>query len=377
MSNHFFKPLTWQQGVVSTITEAGTTATLTLTQTAPASFAPGQPLWLTNTSVAGYNHVQWTIGTVSGNVVTFTATAGLGSATGGSNAYAVVAGGGSSSSNLGRPFTVKNHFELKTGIRVLLDSNLIENVWGGYGQFGDAVLLTPKTNSGTCAVCEITDVTIRYNKISHVGSGFEIADIVDVHGYSALLGQRYSIHDVVVDDISRTKYTGFGDLVDKLGSTWTNPALNSVTINHITAFPDSSGGHLLEIGDSVWTTNPMYGFVFTNNLTSVGQYPVWGTGDGGSSDCSYNLSGNALAIFNACFTSYTVTNNALIGGSGSWPSGNFTPANAAAVGFVNYNGGNGGDYTLQSSSPYKNAGTDGKDLGADIVGLNAALANVE
>jgi hypothetical protein len=32
---------------------------------------------------------------------------------------------------------------------------------------------------------------------------------------------------------------------------------------------------------------------------------------------------------------------------------------------------------LLTSSPYKNKGTDGKDLGADIVGLNQALANVE
>ena len=41
------------------------------------------------------------------------------------------------------------------------------------------------------------------------------------------------------------------------------------------------------------------------------------------------------------------------------------------------NDGNGGNYELQSSSPYKNKGTDGKDLGADIVALQAALAGVE
>jgi hypothetical protein len=47
------------------------------------------------------------------------------------------------------------------------------------------------------------------------------------------------------------------------------------------------------------------------------------------------------------------------------------------VGFVDYNNGDGGNYELQPNSPYKNKGTDGMDLGADIVGLNAALANVE
>jgi hypothetical protein len=34
--------------------------------------------------------------------------------------------------------------------------------------------------------------------------------------------------------------------------------------------------------------------------------------------------------------------------------------------FVNFNNGNGGDYHLAARSPYKNAGTDGKDLGADV-----------
>ena len=47
------------------------------------------------------------------------------------------------------------------------------------------------------------------------------------------------------------------------------------------------------------------------------------------------------------------------------------------VGFVRCDDGNGGDYELQASSPYKNRGTDGKDLSADIVGLNQVLAGVE
>jgi hypothetical protein len=44
---------------------------------------------------------------------------------------------------------------------------------------------------------------------------------------------------------------------------------------------------------------------------------------------------------------------------------------------VNYKNGNGGDYHLQSSSPFKNAGTDGKDLGADMDALEAEIAGVE
>ena len=40
----------------------------------------------------------------------------------------------------------------------------------------------------------------------------------------------------------------------------------------------------------------------------------------------------------------------------------------SAVGFVNLAG---GDYRLQATSPYKNAGTDGRDVGADIASVNA------
>ena len=61
----------------------------------------------------------------------------------------------------------------------------------------------------------------------------------------------------------------------------------------------------------------------------------------------------------------------------AWPRENLFPATVLAVGFVNYNNGNGGDYALLPGSPYKNKGTDGKDLGADIAGLTAALAGVQ
>jgi hypothetical protein len=60
----------------------------------------------------------------------------------------------------------------------------------------------------------------------------------------------------------------------------------------------------------------------------------------------------------------------------TWPAGNFLPASDTTVQFVNYNNGNGGDYHLAVSSPYKNAGTDGKDPGADIDLVEAGIAGV-
>jgi hypothetical protein len=89
-----------------------------------------------------------------------------------------------------------------------------------------------------------------------------------------------------------------------------------------------------------------------------------------------------VTTINNCFTTNTFSNNALVATPtafppSKWPLNNLFPATVSNAGFVNFNNGNGGNYELQSASPYKNKGTDGKDLGADIVGLKAALANVE
>jgi len=127
-------------------------------------------------------------------------------------------------------------------------------------------------------------------------------------------------------------------------------------------------------------TNPqMYGFVFTNSIVTTGRYPVWNTG-GGSTSCAYqNI---PITSLGTCFTTYTFNYNGLIGAPprydpSTWPTGNMFAASPSVAQFTNYNNGNGGNYQLLPSSPYVNAGSDGRNLGADIVGLNAALAGVE
>jgi hypothetical protein len=281
----------------------------------------------------------------------------------------------------GNPFIVKNLFELKNAQRVLLDSNIMENSWGGFSQVGFAILLTPKNqasgnSTNICPACQVTDVTIRYNSISHVAAGMQIANGLSDNGGIALAGERYSIHDVIVDDIDGVKYDGPGEFAQV--SMWPSAALlQNVTINHVTAFPSST---LFIIGDQPATGPQMNNFVFTNSIVNAGSYPVWSTGGGGMANCAVH--DFPLTTFNACFSSYTFSTNAIIATppnypTSKWPSGNFFPASAAAVQFVNYNGGNGGDYHLQASSPYKGRGTDGEDLGADVDAVDSAIAGVE
>jgi hypothetical protein len=108
----------------------------------------------------------------------------------------------------GRPFIVKNLFELKNAQRVLLEGNLLENCWGGFSQNGYAVLLTPKNQSNQCPLCRVTDVTIRFNRITNVGAVFSIANIRSDAGGETAAGERYSIHDIVADNVRGQQFGG-------------------------------------------------------------------------------------------------------------------------------------------------------------------------
>jgi hypothetical protein len=138
---------------------------------------------------------------------------------------------------------VKNLLDLKNAQRVLIDGNIMEDSWDGFTQVGFAMLLTPKNQRGSngtnlCPVCQVTDVTIRYDSISHVAAGLQIGNALAGTG-APLDGQRYSIHDIVIDDIDEVKYSGpgvFAQVSVGAGA----PLLQNVTINHVTAFPHLS-----------------------------------------------------------------------------------------------------------------------------------------
>ncbi len=274
----------------------------------------------------------------------------------------------------GNPFIVKNLFELKNAQRVLLDGNIMENSWGGFTQVGFGILLTPK-NPGSrnpCPDCRVTDVTIRYNWISHVGAGIQIANVLSDNGTAARDGERYSIHDIVIDDIDGTRYRGPGRFA-QISVSPGAPLIQNVAINHVTAFPSNM---LFMIGDMVAASTPMKNFAFTNSIVNAGGTPVWSTG-GGPANCAFH--DDPDITFSTCFSGVTFVGNAIITTSPkfSWPKKNFFPASAGALRFANYNGGIGGDYRLASSSPYKGKATDGKDLGADMDAIHSATAGAE
>jgi putative Ig domain-containing protein len=279
----------------------------------------------------------------------------------------------------GNPFVVKNHFEIKNAARVLFEGNLLEYSWGGFSQAGQSVLITPRndydkqTSQGNlCSVCEAVDITVRYNRIRHTAGVFNLANAV-VGGLGAQAGARYSIHDIVADDIDGAKYKGGGGLL-MIMNNWPNQTLHDVSIRHISGFPTE---HFLSVMNNL-SYPEMYNLTIQDNLVVVPAYPVWSAG--GTNNCAD--SDVPITVLSTCFKTYIFANNVLVAvptpfPPSKWPSGNFFAATISDVLFTSYSSGNGGDYQLQTSSPYKGKASDGTDPGADINALNAAIQGVE
>jgi hypothetical protein len=75
-----------------------------------------------------------------------------------------------------KPFqwAIKNNFECKSCMRLVMTGNVLENAWYGSDQVGSNILLTPRTNqSGYTAV--VDDITIEHNTLKNANNGFSIA----------------------------------------------------------------------------------------------------------------------------------------------------------------------------------------------------------
>jgi len=274
------------------------------------------------------------------------------------------------------PFTVKNLLELKNAQRVLIEGNIMEYSWPGFSQHGASIAIAGENagNSTANSYISVTDVTIRYNRASHTASGMAITNPALTAGVPSLPIARFSVHDDVFDDISPAYQNG--DTTGAFATVFTYCSIElacsvakNISVNHITELITQPAKWLVTVG----ATTPIQNWAFTNSIVSVNQGLM--VISAASTGCAVG-STNAIRIAH-CFGPYTMARNVLIGGNGTWPAGNFLPASHTSVGFVNYNGANGGNYTLLSTSPYHNKGTDGKDIGANISAVNTLTHGVE
>lgn len=272
----------------------------------------------------------------------------------------------------GQHWTIKNLFELKTGVRVLLDGNILENAWADLpiGQSGYAILLTVRAEGGAAPQADVSDIAITNNIIRHAGAGISLSG--HDSPTASLQSRRIKIANNLFDDINGPEF-GDGNINGPNDGTFIkigDPA--DVIIDHNTVF---------QSGPITWAYDTVNSIAFTNNIfncfVSDGGYQgIYGPGfaQGGNGPMGTYFPG--ITDANQRFHK-----NILIGGNAvkysnyNTLSQNYFPANTSGVSFVDYtNGGNDYlNYALAGTSAYKNAAADGRDIGVDFSQLDTAL----
>lgn len=250
---------------------------------------------------------------------------------------------------IGTAWDVKNLIEFKNAKRVLVEGNTFENVWPN-AQTGYAMLITPRNQNGTAPWCGTQDITVRKNIWINVGQGWSISGYdSDLAPGQSIVTTRLLIENNLMQATAIESADGRGAILSN-GCQYTTIRHNTVLLPNV----DSASLYMV--------ASPKGRYLrYMNNIV---QREMIGDGVG--------LGTVGIA---SAFDDYEVTGNAMIGAVATYPSGNFYPANLAAVSFTNTAGAfASNNYTLSGASPYKNAATDGTDIGCDIAALNAAIA---
>ena len=245
---------------------------------------------------------------------------------------------------IGTSLDVKNLLEFKDAQRVLVSGNTFQNN-PLQNQNGFALLVTPRDDDGTAPWTITSDITVIDNTFMNVGSGFNILGTDDVH--SSQETARLLIRNNVV---GVTGLNGSPGRAFQITGGGTDITIDHNTIINTATAPGSPNSTLMVADNAPLKTN---NFVFTNNLSTQTAYGFFGS-----------VFGEGTRALNGEFTNWIFAKNAIIGANAAiYPTGNFFPVTIAAVQFTNYSGGN---YSVAQGSPYKHAGTDGLDIGANL-----------
>jgi len=246
---------------------------------------------------------------------------------------------------------VKNLFELKNAQDVLVEGNVFENLWVA-AQSGYAIVLTPR-NGGTAPWSVVRRITFRNNLVRHSAGG------VNILGHDSPNVSQQTNHITIQNNV-------FDDLTSATWGSGSRPFLigagaDSIVVDHNTINTTDSA-IVSFYGEPATAPTADTNMKYTNNMSAHNSYGVFGDGIG-----------IGLPAVNAYMPDGVFQGNVLAGGKASnYPTGNFFPTVADwQAQFVDFAGGN---YRLLRSSPYRNAGTDGKDLGVDVDALDAAQA---
>lgn len=245
---------------------------------------------------------------------------------------------------------VKNLFELKNARRVLVEGNLMEYTWQ-QAQVGYAMLLTPRNQDGGAPWAVVENITIRKNVIRHAGGGLQITGEDSNHPS----GSTRAVHIVgnLFYGIDSRQWGGSGAFL-LIGN-----GPSDILIEHNTI--RQSGNIIMAYGGSTQKPQEIRGFQFRDNLVSHNRYGVHGANRAPGAD--------TLETF---FPDSVFQYNGIAGGDRNrYPAGNiFVEPEEFDREFLDASR---GDFRLRPGSRFKAAGSDRKDIGADLAALALAL----
>jgi hypothetical protein len=245
----------------------------------------------------------------------------------------------------GKPWGIKNLFELKNAQRILIDGNIFENNWA-HAQNGFAILFTVRNHNGVSPNALVQDVTFTNNIVRNSASGFNMHG--DDNNIPGIVSRRIRIANNLIEGIDGKRWGGAGIAFQLNGGP------HEMIIEHNT---------ILHVGNVLVTGVANENMIFRNNLFRHNEYGIKGDSRGSGKD-----------TIDAYFPGSSFLKNLFIGGDSSlYPRDNFFVKSIDDVGFVNRTAGN---YRLAEASRFKNAGTDGKDIGCDMDALSNALSAV-
>jgi hypothetical protein len=248
-------------------------------------------------------------------------------------------------------WTIKNLFELKNARRVVVEGNLLENVWA-QGQGGAAVLFTPRNQDGRAPWSVVEDVLFRNNVVRNATGGF--VALSDDHIHPSLPVKRLAVVNNLWRDISATGFL----------LTRSSKPFEDIIVDHNTIIPTAYfSGHVEARGSAPAVIR----LQVTNNVIGFGSY---GT----------NFDGRDAAGMARSFPDSVIARNALVSlrdiGDGQGTNRNkpwfMNPAMYLSYGSAEKAGLNP-DGALTADSPLKGGATDGKNIGADLIAISQAF----
>jgi hypothetical protein len=252
---------------------------------------------------------------------------------------------------------VKNAFELKNARRVLVEGNIFEHVWSS-GQDGTAIVLKSTNQEGACTWCVTEFVTFRNNIVRGAAHGLLI-NAAEAGARGLPLPQRVNhirIQNVLFTDIGGERWGG-GKLFRVFGG------VSNLEITHVTSTGNATG-----ILDPRNPSDLNPNLVFKYNIVERRYYGIGAGGDEGITTVTRNFApyvyNQNVLVNTSRATDQAIGDDAL---KSRYPPVTTIARDWNAVGFVN------GTQRLAATSPYYRAGDDGKDLGADVDEVMAAV----